>query len=49
MTLENGYVIMRARYTRLVEEARRAHAISGTKRDKEHLEYLENRLKRYTI
>lgn len=49
MTKETGYREMKARYSRLVEEAKRSYILSGMKRDKEHLEYLEKRLERYTL
>lgn len=40
---------MKARYTRSVEEAKRQYSLSGMRRDKELLDYLETRLKRYTL
>ena len=49
MTLENGYVILRGRYQRLVNEANQKYMRSGSARDLERLEYLEGRLKRYTL
>lgn len=49
MTKETGYKEMKARYSRLVEEAKRSYRMSGMKRDKEHLDYSKERLKRYTI
>ena len=49
MTLENGYVILRGRYQRLVDEAKQTYMRSGGARDLERLEYLQGRLKRYTL
>ena len=49
MTKETGYRKMRAKYERMVEEAKREYMLSGTKRDLERLEYLKLRLKRYMI
>ena len=49
MTKENGYKIMRSRYSRLVEEARRNHNLINSKQTEEHLLYLQSRLKRYTL
>ena len=49
MTFENGYVILRGRYQRLVNEAKQKYMRSGSTRDKEYLEYLQGRLKRYTL
>lgn len=49
MTKETGYREMKARYSRLVEKAKRSYSLSGMKRDKEHLEYLGKRLERYTL
>ena len=49
MTKENGYEIMRSRYKKRVEEARRNHSFIQSNQTKEYLEYLEKRLKRYTL
>ena len=49
MTFENGYVKLHAIFSKRVEQAEKSYARSGMKRDKEHLEYLKKRLKRYTI
>lgn len=49
MTLSNGYVIMKERYERMVQEAESQYLISGLKRDRERLDYLRGRLKRFTI
>ncbi len=49
MTKETGYREMHSRYSRLVEEARRNHNLIKSKQTKEHLEYLQSRLKRYTL
>lgn len=47
MTKETGYREMKARYSRLVEEAKRSCSLSGSKRDKEYLKYVKLRLSRY--
>lgn len=49
MTKETGYREMRARFSRLVEEAKRTHRMVNSKQTAERLEYLQGRLKRYTI
>ncbi len=40
---------MRAKYERMVEEAKWEYMLSGSKRDLERLEYLKLRLSRYTL
>lgn len=49
MTKETGYHKMRAKYERMVKEAQVQFDFSGAIRDKEHLEYLEGRFKRYKL
>ncbi len=47
MTKETGYRKMRAKYERMVKEAKRSCSLSGSKRDKEYLKYVKLRLSRY--
>lgn len=49
MTLENGYKIIHARFTKRVEEAKKVYMRTGAKRDKEYLDHLKSRLKNYTL
>ena len=49
MTKENGYKEMYSRYKKRVEEARRNHSLIRSNQTREYLEYLEKRLKRYTL
>ncbi len=46
--MEDKYRVIRGKYQRSVDEAKRVYMLSGSSRDKERLDYLEVRMGRYT-
>lgn len=49
MTKENRYAKIQDKYRVMIREAEAMYKMSGLNRDREYVEYLKQRLKRYTI